>query len=366
MTVITQLQEEMIKDNLDLLYYDDPLVVSYLTGFESDPHERVLAVLLFQDELWIICPAMEFPSVKKIKDVHFVIPYKDEETPWGKLKEAFLDSDKAVKRIGISEDTLSVSRYHSLRSVFYGADFINSTSIVQNKRVIKQTHEIEIMKEAGELADKALKVGMDYLKNGISEEEVVAKIEYEMKKIGVAEMSFSTMVLFGDHAASPHGTPGKRQLQPGELVLFDLGVVHKGYTSDVTRTVAYGEVEDKAKEVYHIVLKAQEAAQKAVKAGMTTGELDAIARTVIEEAGYGDYFTHRLGHGLGKSVHEFPDIAPNVEVQLKKGMCFSIEPGIYIENSVGVRIEDCVYVTENGAVPFTHTSKELIVLPIKG
>lgn len=365
MTIIAQLQDEMKSENLDLLYYDDPLVVSYLTGFESDPHERVLAVLLFQDALWMICPAMEYPSVKTIKEAQLVLPYKDENSPWAILKEALDHSPKQVTRIGISEDTLSVARYHSLRSVFKEAEFENSTSLIQNKRVIKQPHEITIMKEAGDLADKALKVGIDYLKNGISEEEVVAKIEYEMKKIGVADMSFSTMVLFGDHAASPHGTPGKRQLQPGELVLFDLGVVHKGYTSDVTRTVAYGEVSEKAKEIYHIVLEAQEMAQKTVKAGMTTGELDAVARTVIEEAGYGEYFTHRLGHGLGKSVHEFPDVAPNVTVELKNGMCFSIEPGIYIENSVGVRIEDCVYVTDNGAVPFTHTPKELIVLPVK-
>lgn len=365
MTVMAELQTLMIQENLSLVYYDDPLIVSYLTGFESDPHERVLAVLLFQDACWMICPAMEFPAVSAIEECSHVLPYKDEESPWEILKAALTQTEKSITRVGINEDSLTVFRYKALQNVMPDAEFIDSTSLVQNMRVIKQAYEIKIMDEAGALADIALRVGMDALETGVSEEEVVAKIEYEMKKRGVAEMSFSTMVLFGDHAASPHGTPGKRDLKPGELVLFDLGVVHKGYTSDVTRTVAYGEVSEKAKEVYGIVLEAQEKAQAAVKAGMTTGELDAVARKVITDAGYGDYFTHRLGHGLGKSVHEFPDIAPNVDVTLKNGMCFSIEPGIYIEGEVGIRIEDCVYVTDNGAVPFTQTSKELTVLPIK-
>src|SRR5699024_6824032 len=122
----------------------------------------------------------------------------------------------------------------------------------------------------------------------------------EMKKKGVSEMSFSTLVLFGDHAASPHGNPGNRQLKKNEFVLFDLGVIYDGYASDVTRTIAFGEISAKEEEIYQIVLEANKTAQEAVKPGMRAGELDEIARKVIEDAGYGEYFTHRLGHGIGK------------------------------------------------------------------
>ncbi|MFO8069342.1 MAG: M24 family metallopeptidase, partial [Alkalibacterium sp.] len=137
-----------------------------------------------------------------------------------------------------------------------------------------------------------------------------------------------------------------------------------GYTSDMTRTIVYGKADEKTKVIYTIVKEAQEKAQAFVKPGILAGDIDDIARTHIEESGYGDYFTHRLGHGLGKSVHEYPNIAPDVEVEIKENMCFSIEPGIYIEAFFGVRIEDCIYVSASGAIPFTHTKKELIELPI--
>ena len=194
MTVMAELQTLMIQENLSLVYYDDPLIVSYLTGFESDPHERVLAVLLFQDACWMICPAMEFPAVSAIEECSHVLPYKDEESPWEILKAALTQTEKSITRVGINEDSLTVFRYKALQNVMPDAEFIDSTSLVQNMRVIKQAYEIKIMDEAGALADIALRVGMDALETGVSEEEVVAKIEYEMKKRGVAEMSFSTMV----------------------------------------------------------------------------------------------------------------------------------------------------------------------------
>ena len=177
-------------------------------------------------------------------------------------------------------------------------------------------------------------------------------------------MSFDTIIQSGANAADPHGAPKEDTIKPNELTLFDLGTVYKGYISDASRTVAFGEIDDKLKDIYNVCLEAQLTAQNAAKPGMTAEELDKIARDVITKAGYGEYFIHRLGHGMGQSEHEFPSIMEGNKMELVPGMCFSIEPGIYIPNYAGVRIEDCVYVTDNGVKSFTHTSKELQIIPL--
>lgn len=151
-------------------------------------------------------------------------------------------------------------------------------------------------------------------------------------------------------------------MNQNEFVLFDLGVIYEGYASDATRTIAFGEVDEEKQKIYEVVLEANRTAQSAVKPGMLAGELDQIARKIIEDAGYGEYFTHRLGHGIGKTAHEFPSINGLSDTILEPGMCFSIEPGIYIQDNVGVRIEDCVYVTETGCEPFTFLDKELTTI----
>lgn len=356
--------KQLEQSTISLLFSDNPDTVGYYTGYISDPHERLLALIVFKDETLLIVPKLEEKEAKAFSSADTVIGYKDEENPWSLLEAYLKNKALTIDSVGIEPNNLVVERYYRLRKVFPEVVFHSLTSLIQEQKVIKTSEELTLMHDAGQLADKALQVGMSHLKTGVTETEVVASIEYEMKKLGVSGMSFDTMVLFGDHAASPHGTPGNRKLKPNELVLFDLGVVWKGYTSDVTRTVAYGEVSDEIKDIYSVVLDAQLSAQNSVRAGMTTGELDNTARSIIEEAGYGEYFTHRLGHGIGQSVHEYPNISPGSETDLKKGMCFSIEPGIYIEGKVGIRIEDCMVLTEQGAEPFTHTSKEWTVIPV--
>ena len=196
----------------------------------------------------------------------------------------------------------------------------------------------------------------------MSELEIVAEIEYEMKKKGVEKMSFATTVLAGAKAALPHGTPDQTKVKKGDFVLFDLGVVYNGYCSDITRTVAFGDVRKEHKKVYETVLNAQMAAVDAVKPGMTCSELDKVARNIIQEAGYGEYFTHRLGHGLGISIHEYPSVTETNNLTLKEGMVFTIEPGIYIPGQVGVRIEDDVVVTKTGREVLTKFPKSLQVI----
>lgn len=365
MSKISQLKNYMLSNDISMLFIDSPDTVAYYSNYFSDPHERLLALVVLESETVLIVPKLEENEARQLSSADNVIGYKDDENPWAALEQVIKTNGMTVTSVGIETDQLVVDRYYQLRHLFPEAIYHSVTSDIQNQKVIKSEKEIAIMHEAGQLADAALKTGMNSLRNGITETAVVAAIEFEMKKRGVSDMSFDTMVLFGDHAASPHGTPGDRQLKPGELVLFDLGVVWKGYTSDVTRTIAYGDVDDEIKAIYSVVLEAQLAAQNGVRPGMTADELDKSAREIIDNEGYGDYFTHRLGHGLGQSVHEFPNIAPGSETVLQKGMCFSIEPGIYIAHKAGIRIEDCVTLTDDGAVPFTATSKEWTVIPVK-
>ena len=175
-------------------------------------------------------------------------------------------------------------------------------------------------------------------------------------------MSFSTMVLFGEKSADPHGNPGLRQLKEGDFVLFDLGVVLDGYCSDITRTVAFGDINEQQREIYDTVLKAELAALEQSKPGTRIGDLDMTARDIITKAGYGDYFPHRIGHGLGISVHEFPSMSQNNDGILKEGMVYTIEPGIYVPGVGGVRIEDDVVVTKDGYKTLTNYPKELQII----
>ncbi|WP_208560286.1 M24 family metallopeptidase [Marinilactibacillus kalidii] len=359
---IKNLKNKMALLDIDLIYIDDPSLVGYFTGFESDPHERVLALFLMKHHAFLFTPNLEAKDAKRQSSIETIISYKDEENPWAIIESHLSTYDFPIEKVGIIENNLTVERFNHLMKSTASPNTMDISSMIQEIQLIKSDDEIQRMIKAGKMADKALEIGMNALKVGISEQAVVAEIEYEMKKRGISEMSFQTMVLFGDHAGSPHGNPGERTLQENEFVLFDLGVVSEGYTSDVTRTVAFKSSTQEERDIYEVVLSAQKTAQAAVKPGITTGELDNIARSIIEKAGYGDYFTHRLGHGLGKTVHEYPSLSKGSEMVIKEGMCFSLEPGIYIENKIGVRIEDCVYVTAEGCIPFTQTSKEFITL----
>lgn len=356
------LQEYMQTNDLDVIYLDDPTTVAYFTNFESDPHERIVAYIVLQNDHFLFVPSLEKEDAKAQANVSVVLSYRDEENPWEIITEKVTQRTGQVHGIGIDETNLTVERYFRLKENLQFRHTKDLSSYINDIRLIKTSDEIEKMIVAGKLADEAIQIGINSLEVGITEQEVAAVIDMEMKKRGVTAMSFSTLVLFGDHAASPHGASGDRQLKPNELVLFDLGVIYDGYASDTTRTVAFGNVSQEDEKIYNIVLEAQLAAQKAAKPGMRAGELDEIARDIIEGAGYGEYFNHRLGHGIGKIAHEFPSIHGDNETILEEGMCFSIEPGIYIPGKVGVRIEDCVYMTKKGAEPFTFESKELLVV----
>lgn len=220
--------------------------------------------------------------------------------------------------------------------------------VLKDFRNVKTNDEIELLQKAAKYADLAIQAGVDKLEVGVSEIEVLNHIETTMKQHGISKMSFDTMVLFSNNAAAPHGTPGERTLKENEYVLFDLGVIYKGYCSDITRTVPFGTPSDKAQEIYNVVLDANKQAIEMIKPGAKIADCDKVARDIISNAGYGEYFPHRLGHGLGLSVHEFPDISSANTDEFKPGMVLTVEPGIYVPGVAGVRIEDDIVVTEDG------------------
>ncbi|MGL5041614.1 MAG: M24 family metallopeptidase [Culicoidibacterales bacterium] len=362
---IKQIKEWMTNNNIDICFINSPENISYLTEYHSDPHERILALIISREAGadFLFTPALEVEDAKKIVNDLPVFGYLDHQNPWELIKKKITEKMKATTNWAIEEDFLTIGKYNALKANFKQSLFmVDITPKIAEMMVIKTPPEIAKMIKAGAMADFAFTVGFKALKEGITEQEVIAEIEYELKKKGVMEMSFRTLVLFGDHCASPHGTPSARKLQKGELVLFDLGTVVDGYTSDATRMASFGTPTAHQQEIYDIVLSAHNEAINQIKPGITAGSLDKAARDVINNAGLGEYFNHRLGHGLGSSVHQYPSIMEGNELIIEAGMCFSIEPGIYIPDSIGVRIEDCVYVTENGYEVLTRTSKNLYIV----
>lgn len=361
---IDALKKWLQEHNTDIAYISDPRTIAYFSGYSSEPHERVLALFVSADhDPFLFTPALETEDAMHSGWQFPVIGYLDSEEPFKIIAKEITARFGEPKSFAIEKANLSVGRYETLKDAFSGASFTaDLTPFIQRMQVIKTEEEIDRLLEAGHWADVAFEIGRKAIKERVTEQELVAEIEYQLHRKGVQSMSFDTLVLTGKNAASPHGTPGKTPVLPKELVLFDLGVIWNGYCSDATRTVAFRQPTDFQKKIYSIVLEAQLEAQNAVKPGVTAGQLDKIARDIIESYGYGEYFNHRLGHGIGTTVHEFPSIVEGNSLILEEGMCFSIEPGIYIPNEVGVRIEDCIAVTKDGCIPFTTTPKELQII----
>ena len=357
MSKLQQILTYLESEKLDVAVVSDPVTINYLTGFYSDPHERQMFLFVLADqEPLLFVPALEVE--RATSTVSFpVVGYVDSENPWKKIQNALPQLD--FKRVAVEFDNLILTKYHGLKTVFESAEFENLTPLIQRMRLIKSADEVQKMMVAGVYADKSVKVGFDNISLDNTETDIIAQIDFAMKREGY-EMSFDTMVLTGDNAANPHGIPGANKVENNALLLFDLGVMVNGYASDMTRTVAVGKPDQFKKDIYNLTLEAQQAALDFIKPGATAHEVDRAAREVIEKAGYGEYFNHRLGHGIGMDVHEFPSIMEGNDMVIEEGMCFSVEPGIYIPGKVGVRIEDCGVVTKDGFDLFTSTSKDLL------
>ncbi|MFD3445322.1 M24 family metallopeptidase [Microbacteriaceae bacterium 4G12] len=337
--------------------------VFYVSSFQCEPHERLLGLFVFQEkEPILICPNMETAQARNAGWEYEIIGYSDTDNPWAMISNSLQARGIKGQTIAIEKEHLNIERYEQVLSLFPNASFVAAEAKLHELRLIKDEKELTILRQAAYMADLAVEIGVNEIQEGKTEMEILATIEYELKKKGISKMSFDTMVLTGANSALPHGNPGTNQIQSGDFVLFDLGVVIDGYCSDITRTVAFGDITDEQKRIYNTVLTAEQQAVEACKPGTPLNVLDRTARSIIEQAGYGQYFPHRLGHGLGISVHEYPSVTDANSSLLQEGMVFTIEPGIYVPSVGGVRIEDDVYITANGVEVLTKYPKELQII----
>ncbi|MEG6585622.1 M24 family metallopeptidase [Dendrosporobacter sp. 1207_IL3150] len=268
-------------------------------------------------------------------------------------------SSSGFNKVGFEGDFVTFAIYDSLHTLL-GQVELKSIQL-DSLRMIKDDEEIKLIKKAVEIADMAFSHILTFLRPGISEISVAAELEYFMRKQGAEKPAFDTIVASGVRGSLPHGIASEKIIESGDLITMDFGAVYKGYHSDITRTVCIGRANDKQREIYDVVLSAQLAAVKAVQAGKLCKEIDGIARGIIDNAGYRDYFGHGLGHGLGLAIHEAPRLSPsNLSGVLEKNMLVTVEPGIYLPDWGGIRIEDTVVVTATGCDILTTSSKVLI------
>lgn len=235
-------------------------------------------------------------------------------------------------------------------------------NLLHTLRLVKTDYEVECIVKAQRMAEKAFSDILNFIRPGVTETQIAAELEYRMKLAGSETVSFETIAVSGEKSSMPHGVPGNKVVKAGDFITMDFGAVYKGYHSDMTRTVAVGFATDEMQNVYNTVLKANVAAVNAVKEGVTAAEVDLAARNIIKSAGYGEYFTHSTGHGVGLEIHEAPTVSFKNEKNLLAGQVITIEPGVYLEGKFGVRTEDMVVVTKNGCNNLTNAPKSLIII----
>lgn len=265
----------------------------------------------------------------------------------------------------VESSRLTVSVYNSLKGVLKNTSISTDDTLdkmINSLRSVKTADEIDNIKAAQKITDDAFSHILGFIKPGVTEKEIGLELDFYMLSHGGEALSFETIAVSGGNSSMPHGVPCEKKIENGDFVTMDFGTVVNGYHSDMTRTVAVGFADDEMKKVYETVLSAQKTCLKGLKAGLLCCEGDALARRVISGAGYGKYFTHSTGHGVGVEIHEFPNLAPSSQTVLQPGNIVTVEPGIYIPGKFGVRIEDMAVITEDGCEDITHSPKELIIL----
>ena len=266
-----------------------------------------------------------------------------------------------IRKLGFEEGYLSVADYNLWKEGLT-AELVPAQKLVDALRAAKDDGEIALMTKAQEITDRAFSEILKFIQPGMTEQEIAAKLQYDMLRFGAEKMSFDPIVVSGPNGSLPHGIPSAKQVQQGEFITMDFGCKYGGYCSDMTRTVALGEPTGEMQKDYQTVLEAQLAGIAVTKAGVPGKSIDAAARKVIEDAGYGEYFGHGYGHSLGIEIHESPNANTREETLLPVGAVVSAEPGIYLPGKFGVRIEDVTVLTADGCMVLTKSPKELIIL----
>ncbi|MDL4841579.1 M24 family metallopeptidase [Aquibacillus rhizosphaerae] len=350
---LKQLRESIKEKNLDGLLITSPINRRYVTGFTGTAG----VVLVTETDALLIT---DFRYIEQANDEVNEFKVVEHKQTVG------VEISEQVKRLGIHQlgfekDDVSFGVYEQYKSEI-AAELIPTSGTVEKLRLIKTEDEINILKEAAKIADGAFDHILTFIKPGVREIDVSNELEFFMRKQGATSSSFDIIVASGYRSALPHGVASEKKIQAGELVTLDFGALYNGYCSDITRTVAVGEISEELNTIYHTVLEAQLKGMEGIKAGVTAKQADAFTRDYIKEKGYGEYFGHSTGHGLGLEVHEGPGLSFRSNQVLEEGMVVTVEPGIYVPGVGGCRIEDDTVVTKQGNEKLNFSPKDLIIL----
>jgi Xaa-Pro dipeptidase len=334
----------------------------YATGLSFHLSERpILAIFLADGRRAIILPRLEASKVAQAPGIK-VFPYTDEEGHAATFQRACDALELSDSQVGAEGLRLRLIEVRLLEKYAPGCQLAMAEDIVADLRMRKEESELESMRSAIAVTEKALQTTIDQVAPGMTERGVASLLRMELLRAGGDAMAFAPIVVAGPNAAMPHATPSDRPIRVGETIVIDCGASIGGYAADITRTFVFGALDDELARVYEVVRAANRAGRAAVRPDVPAEEVDKAARQVIEDSGYGEYFIHRTGHGLGLETHEPPYIVGGNEQLLRSGMTFTVEPGIYLPGRGGVRIEDDVVVTEDGAETLTSFPRELFEL----
>jgi Xaa-Pro aminopeptidase len=353
MEKLTKLRSMLRQEGIDGLLLTNSYNRTYMTGFTG-----TAGVVLLSAERALFITDFRYVEQAQKQAVGYEIVQHTGPITEEVAKRA---KELGITKLGFEQDTLTYSEYR-----MYGdkteAELVPVSGLVEKLRLIKTDAEIKILKEAAQIADAAFTHILSFIRPGVSELAVSNELEFFMRKQGAASSSFDIIVASGHRSALPHGVASEKLIETGEFVTLDFGAYYKGYCSDITRTIAVGEPSQDLKDIYNVVLEAQLRGLDGIRAGVTGKEADALTRDYITEKGYGQYFGHSTGHGIGLEIHEGPGLSIRSDTVLEPGMAVTVEPGIYIAGLGGVRIEDDVIVTKEGNEILTHSPKELIIL----
>jgi Xaa-Pro aminopeptidase len=352
---LKRLQQAVKKENLDGLLISEITNIRYLTGFSGSAAKLLVTPTksyFFSDFRY------KDQSAKEVNGAKVIIGQRDPVTDFPN----FAPLTKKNLKLGYQSEYISYSVLEQLKELLPNALMVATKGMVDALTIIKTQEEISYIKEAVKISDEAFKRILGYIQPGLKEIEIAAELEYQMKMLGSEKPAFDSIIASGWRGALPHGIASEKKVEKGEMITLDFGAVYKGYHSDITRTIVVGKANVRQKKIYNLVLKAQTAGCKTIKAGIVAKNLDKKVRDIISKAGYGKYFGHGLGHGLGTVVHDTPFVSTISDTILKSNMVVTIEPGIYIPQWGGVRIEDDVVIKKNKSVILNKAPKELIEL----
>jgi len=350
----------MKEKNIDVMILTAGENLRYITNNKLSESERLLLYFLLQDGTGIyIVPEVEKTKVD-LSNTDTILSYKDEDTHTH-LLEQLKEKLYTFRNVAVEFTKMRLFEFYFVQKLFEG-DFIDVEEVIGVLRKYKNTEEIKYIQSAVNILEESLEATLPYIEIGRKEIEIAAKLECEMRLRQSEGTPFSTIVASGYRGALPHGRASEKKIEDGDFIVIDFGSIYKGYVGDMTRTVGIGNVTEKQKQTYKVVQKALQESIGEIAIGKKVAEIDRIARNTINQAGYGKYFTHRLGHGIGLNPHESPYISQTDCNVFQEGMTFTIEPGIYVESEFGIRIEDNIVITKNGARNMMDMTHELILL----